>query len=87
MRSRLAFSNGSEFEIWAARNCAVCQHDAPFRARGFDGDDGCELLAAAMMSDEEIPEWRNDPELVAAGVWPRVICSKFSPVEIPKGKK
>lgn len=82
MRSRLAFSNGSEFEIWEERNCAVCQHDAAFRARGFDGNDGCELLATAMMSDEEIPEWSEDPE--ATG-WPRVICSKFSPVETPKG--
>jgi len=76
MRSRLAFSNGTEFEIWEARNCAMCQVDKAFRERGFDGNDGCEILATAMMSDEEIPEWSDDE--TATG-WPRVICAAFVP--------
>jgi hypothetical protein len=45
-----AFSNGSEFEEWAARWCWRCANDA---------DDSCPLVLVAMM--ERTPaEWAED---------------------------
>ncbi len=75
MRPRLAFSNGSEFEIWQDSWCSRCKRDEA--ARRDDFENGCEIVAVAMMSDEEIPEWSEDPQAAERGVWPRVRCSAF----------
>jgi len=72
-----AFSNGSEFEIWESHYCANCNVDRAFRERGFDGDDGCQLIALGMIG-EDVPEWTEDPERAAQGVWPRVLCANFT---------
>ena len=71
MRSRLAFSNGSEFAIWQDTWCNECARDEAARRGNYEN--GCEILAAAV-GDSEIPEWSDDPE--ATG-WPRVVCSAF----------
>ena len=72
MKSRLAFSNGTEWEIWSHNWCANCVHDEPARRGNFEN--GCEIVAVALMGgDEEIPEWSEDPD---ADGWPRVICSE-----------
>ena len=78
MNGSEAFSNGSEFEIWQDTHCAVCEHDRAFRERGYDGNDGCEVLARGMMNDE-VPEWTQDPDLLARRVWPNVVCANFTP--------
>ena len=79
MKSRLAFSNGTEFEIWCQSWCNKCVNDEAARRGNFEN--GCEIYGQAMMGEEEIPEWSEDPE--ATG-WPRVICSAFAPAQ-PKG--
>jgi hypothetical protein len=75
MKSRLAFSNGTEFDIWQNSWCRNCTKDAA--ARRGDFENGCVIIATAMFSEGDIPEWSEDAEKVAQGVWPRVICSEF----------
>ena len=78
MKGREAFSSGTEFEIWECSWCGKCQNDAAFRSRGFQGTDGCKLIARAMFEGEEdIAEWTEDAEIAAKGQWPRVKCSAF----------
>lgn len=81
-----AFSNGSEFEIWEASHCAICERDRAFRARGFDGDDGCEILLRGLMS-RDVPEWTTDLGLDARHIWPNIICAKFERVSADERAK
>lgn len=81
MKSNLAFSNGTEFEIWSHHWCANCTKEEP--ARRGDFENGCELIALAMIG-EEIPEWSEDP---TATSWPRVICSAFQSVSGSDGNE
>jgi hypothetical protein len=81
MKSQLAFSNGTEFEIWQESWCSRCTKDEP--ARRGDFENGCELIALGMIG-EEIPEWTEDPD--ATG-WPRVLCSEFASAAPVEGTK
>ena len=74
MKSRLAFSNGTEFYIWQESWCFRCKKDEEFRVTE---ENGCEIIAISMFSDGEIPEWSEDP---TKDGWPNVICSAFEPV-------
>lgn len=81
MRGDEAFSNGSEFQIWEDSHCSACEVDRAFRERGFDGDDGCEVLARGLMGGE-VPEWTADPDKLD---WPNVVCANFVPVSFLEG--
>ena len=72
MRSGVAFSNGSEFDIWQDAWCRRCVKDEA--ARRDDYEHGCEIIAVALTSNGDIPEWREDE---SKATWPKVICSAF----------
>ena len=78
MKSRLAFSNGTEFAIWSDQWCNRCVKDEA--ARHDDFENGCPILAASYC-EEEVPEWSEDPSVDG---WPNVICSEFEPLCAPK---
>ena len=80
MKSRLAFSNGSEFDIWQDSWCRRCKKDEEFRVTEAHG---CEIIAAAMFNDGEIPEWSEDPDKIG---WPNVLCSAFVLLEGSKSE-
>ena len=86
MKCNKAFSNGDEFAIWEGSWCAKCEKDAAFRARGFEGNDGCKILAVGLMGgDFEIAEWETDEDAKSRGVWPRVRCTEFVEIERRQG--
>ena len=56
-----AFSNGTEWEMWAANWCyAPCQRDVLFQRD--ISKTGCEILFRAMFGDEVPPEWVRQPD-------------------------
>jgi len=72
-----AFSNGTEWDIWEASHCDVCQVDAPWRRN--ESEQGCPLILDAMTGGTPVEWVAPDP------AWPHHYeCSKFEPIKEPQ---
>ncbi|WP_128803675.1 MULTISPECIES: hypothetical protein [unclassified Streptomyces] len=71
-RDESTFSNSSQWEVWAAKNCDRCIHDRPTR----QGDDanGCPLILVALMNRRPA-EWLTETE--EQEVYADYTCTEF----------
>ncbi|MGC9540214.1 hypothetical protein [Streptomyces sp. UG1] len=71
-RDGSTFSNSSQWEVWAAKNCNRCIHDKP--ARQGDDANGCPLILIALMGKRPA-EWLTQTEEQA--VYADYTCTEF----------
>lgn len=53
--NRSPFSNGEIGYSWEWENCAICRHDAPYRAGR--SSTGCPIFTVALVADKTPAEW------------------------------
>lgn len=63
MSREIAFSNSTQYEIWAANWCDRCLRDAIFRNTGKGS--GCKILYGVMATNEVPLEWLVQDEIYA----------------------
>jgi len=63
MSREVAFSNGTQFEMWSYNWCDRCQRDAIFRNTGKGS--GCKILCGVMATNEVPAEWLVQDEIHA----------------------
>lgn len=69
-----AFSNGSEFDIWASRHCYECVHDIP------EQEKYCPILGLALISDPAVTprEWVSGTVTTKYGSYEAIdTCTEF----------
>lgn len=73
------FANATEGDAWETVWCAHCRHDHCFHPDG-DGDGGCELMLAALLDPDRLPEgWLDVPEGYGFHMPSHMLCTRFEP--------
>ena len=77
---RVPFANGTEHYEWETRWCHYCRHDHGFGDGHLSCGDGCELMLAAMIDPDTLPEgWLDVPEGYGFHLPSHMVCLRFEP--------
>lgn len=77
---RIPFSNGTEEYAWQDAWCTWCAHDHDMTHPGGTENDGCELLLAAIVDTDRLPErWLDVPEGYGYYLPSHMVCLRFQP--------
>lgn len=77
---RVPFSNGTEGRAWESAWCSHCRHDHDMTHPGGTENDGCDLMLAAMVETDRLPEgWLDVPEGYGYHLPSHMVCLKFQP--------